>query len=76
MNKHGVDININAVFNSSQRSTPLPLGVKNMDSLLLIDSQLFQEECEVTVTEHPDDEAAKAFVAECLAGDELSLEVS
>lgn len=46
-----------------------------MDSLLQIDSQLFQEECEVTITEHPDREAAKAFIATCLAGDELSLEV-
>jgi len=45
-----------------------------VDALLLIDSQLFQEECEVTITEHPDREAAKAYIDECLAGNELSLE--
>ena len=41
--------------------------------LLTLEGKLFVESCEVVVTEHADRDAAKAYVAEVLAGDQLEL---
>lgn len=41
--------------------------------LLTLDGKLFVDSCEVIVTEHQDREAAKAYVAEVLAGNDLEL---
>jgi len=41
--------------------------------LLTLEGRLFVESCDVVVTEHPDRDAAKAYVAEVLAGADLEL---